>query len=67
LACSLARELQIDPDLACVIRAWPALPSHIKVAVVALVRTAKSYSSRRDHPSEPLEMHGSRLPGRKTN
>ena len=29
-----------DPDLARVVAAWPALPEHIKAAVLALVRTA---------------------------
>jgi hypothetical protein len=29
-----------DPDLTRVIEAWPALPPHIKVAVLALIGTA---------------------------
>jgi hypothetical protein len=40
LAHSLARETQIDPDLARVLDAWPTLPEHIKAAVLALLNAA---------------------------
>jgi hypothetical protein len=30
-----------SPDLAAVVKAWPALPEHIKAAIKALVNTAK--------------------------
>jgi len=34
-------EAQTPPDLGCVVAAWPALPQHIKAAVLALVNTAE--------------------------
>jgi hypothetical protein len=39
LAQSLARETQIDPDLARVVSAWPDLPEAIRRAVLALVNS----------------------------
>jgi hypothetical protein len=39
LAQTLAREMQIDPDLARVVSAWPDLPEAIRRAVLALVGT----------------------------
>jgi hypothetical protein len=30
-----------DPDLLCVLDAWPALPAHIKAAVLALIGTTR--------------------------
>jgi hypothetical protein len=41
LAQTLARETQIDPDLARVIAAWTTLPEHLKAAILALIQTAK--------------------------
>jgi hypothetical protein len=38
----LARETQIDPDLARVVSAWPNLPEAIRLAVLALVSSASS-------------------------
>jgi hypothetical protein len=32
--------LEISPDLSRVIEAWPALPDHIRAAILALVGTA---------------------------
>jgi hypothetical protein len=40
LAQTLARESELDPELARVIDAWPDLPDHIRAAVLALVGTA---------------------------
>jgi hypothetical protein len=37
LAHSLARETQIDPDLARIVEAWPGLPEAIRRAVLALI------------------------------
>ena len=31
---------KIDPDLACIVSAWPDLPPHIRAAMLALVQTA---------------------------
>jgi len=36
----LAHNSQIDPDLARVVEAWPALAEPIKAAILALVETA---------------------------
>jgi hypothetical protein len=41
LAQTLARESQIDPDLARVQAAWPSLSDHLRAAILALVKTAK--------------------------
>jgi hypothetical protein len=41
LAQTLACEPQIDPDLREVVDAWPALPVHIKRAVLALVESGR--------------------------
>ncbi len=32
---------QVDPDLAQIVAAWPALPEHVRLAVLALVETAR--------------------------
>ena len=40
LAHSLARESQIDPDLARLIDAWPTLPEAIRAGILALVDAA---------------------------
>lgn len=40
LAQTLARETQIDPDLARLINAWPALPEAIRAGMVAMVKAA---------------------------
>jgi len=37
---TLARDSQNDPDLGRVIDAWPALPKHVKAAVLTLVNAA---------------------------
>jgi hypothetical protein len=37
----LALLYQKSPDLAGVIEAWPTLPDHIRMAILALVETAK--------------------------
>jgi hypothetical protein len=39
LSALLAHHLQPDPDLARLVDAWPALPAHIRAAVLALVQT----------------------------
>lgn len=36
-----AREAPIDPELAAVVDAWPALPAAIKAGILAMVRAAK--------------------------
>jgi hypothetical protein len=36
----LARETEIDPDLARVVSAWPGLPEAIRRAVLALIGSA---------------------------
>ncbi len=41
LAQTLARETQIDPDLARVIDAWPELPEAIRRAMLALVESGR--------------------------
>jgi len=33
-----------DPDLACVLEAWPTLPAPLRAAVMALVKTARQSS-----------------------
>jgi hypothetical protein len=30
-----------DPDLACVMAAWPVLPGHVKAAILALVQSGR--------------------------
>jgi hypothetical protein len=40
LAQSLARETEIDPDLALVVERWDALPEPIRRAVLALIGSA---------------------------
>jgi hypothetical protein len=37
LAQSLAREMQVDRDLALLVEAWPMLPAAIRAGIVALV------------------------------
>jgi hypothetical protein len=41
LSAPLAQQAPTDPDLARVLVAWPALPPHIRAAVLALVATAE--------------------------
>lgn len=36
-----AREAPIDPELAAVVEAWPALPDAIKAGILAMIRAAK--------------------------
>jgi len=36
-----AREAPIDPELAAVVDAWPALPDAIKAAILALLNSAR--------------------------
>jgi hypothetical protein len=38
---SVAVQLPSDPDLARLCSAWPALPDHIKAAILALAATAR--------------------------
>jgi hypothetical protein len=40
LSVPLAQEAPADPDLFHLCSAWPALPDHIKAAILALVVTA---------------------------
>ena len=37
----VSESIPVDPDLAGVVVAWPALPEHIRAAVLALVETAE--------------------------
>jgi hypothetical protein len=41
LAHALAPETPIEAELACVVKAWPDLPAHIRAAVLALVGTVR--------------------------
>jgi hypothetical protein len=41
LAHSLARETQIDPDLARLIDAWPNLPEALRTGIVAMIDSAR--------------------------
>jgi hypothetical protein len=41
LAYSLARETQIDPDLAHLIDAWPELPPAIRTGILAMIDAAR--------------------------
>jgi hypothetical protein len=36
-----AQEATLDPDLAAVVDAWPALPGTIKAGILAIIRAAK--------------------------
>jgi hypothetical protein len=36
-----ARDAPLDPDLAAVVDAWPALPAAIKAGILAMIRAAK--------------------------
>jgi hypothetical protein len=38
LADSLADSVQVDPDLAGVVAAWPGLPEAVKAGIVAMVK-----------------------------
>jgi hypothetical protein len=40
LSAPLAQQAPADPDLARLCAAWPALPAHIRAAVLALVSAA---------------------------
>ena len=40
LSALLAHHLQADPDLARLVDSWPALPTHIRAAILALVQAA---------------------------
>jgi hypothetical protein len=41
LAYSLARETQIDPDLARLIDAWPTLPDALRSGILAMIDAAR--------------------------
>ena len=41
LANTLARESQIDPDLARLIDAWPTLPEAIRAGIIAMIQAAR--------------------------
>jgi hypothetical protein len=43
----LPKAAENDPDLLAVIEAWPALPEHVRAAVLALVHTTPSLSKIR--------------------
>ena len=38
-ATATARNAEMDPDLALIVKSWPNLPEHIKMAIKALVQT----------------------------
>ena len=40
LAHSLAREMQINPDLARLIEAWPTLPAALRAGILAMIDAA---------------------------
>jgi hypothetical protein len=42
LAHSLARETQIDPDLARLIDAWPTLPTALRTGILAMIDAARA-------------------------
>ncbi len=54
LAQTLARETQIDPDLARVINAWPELLEPIRRAILAMIQaaTTKGLSAERVLPGD---------------
>jgi hypothetical protein len=41
LALSLARETQIDPDLALLVKRWDALPEALRAGIVAMVKAVQ--------------------------
>jgi hypothetical protein len=45
---ALTKAIKGDPHLARVIEAWPALPEHIRAAVLALVNTAAPASKEQN-------------------
>jgi hypothetical protein len=40
---SFARELQVDPDLARLVDAWPTLSDALRAGIVAMVEAASKY------------------------
>ena len=40
LAQTLSRETKTDPDLACLVEGWPALPEALRAGIVAMVNAA---------------------------
>ena len=42
-----AQEAQLDPELAAVVDAWPALPEAIKAGILAMVETTAGAKQRR--------------------